>query len=352
MPVTVVVGGQFGSEGKGKVAHFLAKEMGATVAIRVGGPNSGHTVIDSEGKPIIFKQLPTAALLPNVQCVLPAGSYIRTDILLEEVRIARLDPERLLIDPSAVVITERELAEERGSELHCSIGSTQSGTGSAVIARTRRTGPIKLARDEELLQPYVRPAVPFLRERLNKKERVLIEGTQGFGLSVLHSPHYPFATSRDTTAAGFIAEAGLSPLDVDDVVLVLRAFPIRVHGNSGPLVNEMSWEDVTRESNSQTPIFETTTVTHRLRRVGRFDAGIVRVAIACNRPTRIILNHLDYIDSDFRDATELSGRAELFVRRIKQDIRQEINYVGFGPASVIGNQARRGQLVSQRVYDV
>ena len=70
MPVTVIVGGQFGSEGKGKVAHFFAREMGACAAIRVGGPNSGHTVISEKG-PIIFKQLPTAAILPDVQCVLP-----------------------------------------------------------------------------------------------------------------------------------------------------------------------------------------------------------------------------------------------------------------------------------------
>lgn len=69
MPVTVIVGGQFGSEGKGKVAHFFAQEKKAAVAIRVGGPNSGHTVIDSSGSPIVFRQLPTAALLPHVTCV-------------------------------------------------------------------------------------------------------------------------------------------------------------------------------------------------------------------------------------------------------------------------------------------
>jgi adenylosuccinate synthase len=81
MPVTVVVGGQFGSEGKGKVAHFLAQETGASVAVRVGGSNSGHTVIDQSDTPIIFQQLPTAAILPNVTCVIGAGSYINPEIL-------------------------------------------------------------------------------------------------------------------------------------------------------------------------------------------------------------------------------------------------------------------------------
>jgi adenylosuccinate synthase len=244
MPVTVIVGGQFGSEGKGKVAHFLAKEMQATVAIRVGGPNSGHTVIGPNGEPIIFKQLPTAALLPNVICVLPAGSYIQPDILLEEIKLAGLDRDRVLIDPNAVVITERELTAEYESELRGSIGSTQSGTGAAVLARIQRSGAVRFARDEDVLCPYVQAVTPFLRDRLDKHQRVIVEGTQGFGLSLLHTPHYPYATSRDTTAAGFVAEAGLSPLDVDDVVMVIRAFPIRVPGNSGPLPNETSWPSI------------------------------------------------------------------------------------------------------------
>lgn len=75
MPVTVVVGGQFGGEGKGKVAHFLAQEMDARVTIRVGGTNSGHTVIDPRSnQPLILRQLPTAAILPSVFCVLGAPS--------------------------------------------------------------------------------------------------------------------------------------------------------------------------------------------------------------------------------------------------------------------------------------
>lgn len=331
MPVTVVVGGQFGSEGKGKVAHFMAKELDATVAIRVGGPNSGHTVIDTEGVPIVFKQLPTAALLPHVQCVLPAGSYLRADILLHEMKIARLDPERLLIDPNAVVITERELREERESDLRRWIGSTLSGTGAAVIARASRIGTVRLARDEEVLKPFVRSSVRFLRERLDKKERVLIEGTQGFGLSVLHSPHYPFATSRDTTAAGFVAESGLSPLDVDDIVLVIRAFPIRVAGNSGPLPEEISWETLDHESGHRSGIAEYTSVTRSLRRVARFDPRIVHGALAVNRPTRIALNHVDHVDSECAATGRLTRRARSFVRDVTSSLDAPIDYVGFGP---------------------
>lgn len=334
MPVTVIVGGQFGSEGKGKAAHFFARELEATVAIRVGGPNSGHTVIGPNGEPIIFKQLPTAALLPDVVCVLPAGSYIQSDILLAEIRMAGLDGSRVLIDPNAVIITERELATERDSGLCFAIGSTGSGTGAAVINRIRRTDEVQFARDDETLKPYIQAATPFLRDRLNKKQRVLVEGTQGFGLSLLHTPHYPNATSRDTTAAGFVAEAGLSPLDVDDVVMVIRAFPIRVPGNSGPLPNETTWDVITQESNSSIPLSELTSVTRKQRRIAKFDPEVVRLAIAHNRPTRIVLNHLDYVDVDCGSINQLTDKAFLFTKSVETSISKMIQYIGYGRSEV------------------
>jgi adenylosuccinate synthase len=335
MPVTVVVGGQFGSEGKGKVAHYFAKTLGAAVSVRVGGPNSGHTVISESGHPIVFKQLPTAALLPDIQCVLPAGSYISPTLLFEEMRIAKLPSERLFIDPNAVVITDHELAEEHTSDLRSTIGSTLSGTGAAVAARISRRGRVTLARDNAVLKPFVRPTTSFLHEMLLRKERILIEGTQGFGLSALHSPHYPYTTSRDTTAAGFVSEAGLSPLDVDDVVLVIRAFPIRVAGNSGPLPNEISWEVLTNESGSRVSIVEYTSVTKAIRRVARFDAEIARDAILYNRPTRIVLNHIDQIAFECTRTEFLTSRAIDFFRLVESSIDMRIEYVGLGPDRLV-----------------
>lgn len=100
MPVTVIVGGQFGSEGKGKVAHALAREKGARLAVRVGGPNSGHTVIDPRGNALVLRQLPTPAILPDTICVLGAGSYIDPEILLHEIEQTGLSSGRLKIDPN------------------------------------------------------------------------------------------------------------------------------------------------------------------------------------------------------------------------------------------------------------
>lgn len=341
MPVSIIVGGQYGSEGKGKVAHALAKEMGASVAVRIGGPNSGHTVIDPSGAAIIFKHLPTAAILPDVICVLAAGSYINPDILLEEIKIAGLGENRLIIDPNAAVITDIELAEERESRLREEIGSTLSGTGAAVAKRIQRGGNLKLAKDDERLAPYIQPTIPFMRARLSKRERVIIEGTQGFGLSLLHSQHYPFTTSRDTTAAGFLSEAGLGPLDVDDVVLVLRAFPIRVPGNSGPLSGEIDWDVVTKESGKESSLLELTSVTRTVRRVARFEPEIVRQALAANNPSRIVLNHVDYVDANCAISNSLTNHAAQFVQGIEASISRDIDYFGFSQSSLISKMCNK-----------
>jgi adenylosuccinate synthase len=304
--------------------------MNAVAAVRVGGPNSGHTVIDAQGAAIIFRQLPTAALLKNVYCVLPAGSYIQPSLLLEEIRIANLTPGRLLIDPLAVILTDREMTIEQSSSLRDRIGSTLSGTGAAVSSRIARINAIRFAHQEKSLEQYVHATVPFLREKLNKMQRVIVEGTQGFGLSVMHSPHYPFTTSRDTTASGILSESGLSPLDVDDIALVIRAFPIRVSGNSGPLLREISWELLRARSRSDFPETELTSVTRKQRRIAEFDPEIVKLAIMHNKPTRLFLNHIDYVDVSCRQSGQLTEKAQAFIHEIEEQIGMRVDYAGIG----------------------
>ncbi len=336
MPVTVIVGGQYGSEGKGKVTHYLASEMNARFAVRCGGPNSGHTVIDKKGNARIFQQLPTAAILPSVKLAICSGSYIDLNILFREIAETSLDTSRLFIDPEAVIITKELKAREVESSLIRRIGSTGSGTGAAVAARVNRESSLLFAKDVPELQQFVTNVPEILRNELDRRERIIIEGTQGFGLSSLHARHYPFTTSRDTTAAAFLAETGLSPLDVDDVVLTIRAYPIRVGGNSGPLVDEINWETVTQEGGHSQPIEERTSVTKHVRRVARFNPEVVRMAIMVNRPKRIVLNHLDYICN-----TKFDNRNKLittFVHKVEASIGNKIAYLGYGPDLILKNE--------------
>lgn len=178
------------------------------------------------------------------------------------------------------------------------------------------------------LAQYVCETKPYLRDLLDHSFRVVIEGTQGYGLSVLHTPHYPFATSRDTTAAGFLSEVGMSPFDVDEVALVIRAFPIRVPGNSGPLEDECSWADVSESAGAPSLLEEMTSVTQSLRRVARFSAAVVREAILANRPTIVVLNHVDYWDHACRQKGAPTERARIEVANVERLIAQQINYIG------------------------
>jgi adenylosuccinate synthase len=312
MGITIVVGGQYGGEGKGKVAHYFAKERNINIAVRVGGSNSGHTVVNEKNETIILRQLPTPSILPNSISVLSAGSYIDIDILMEEIKVTGISQKQLLIDENAMVITKEDKDNEAHSTLRREIGSTLSGTGSCVIKRIKRNNTTLLAKDIEILKPYIINTKEYLYKQLKKDKDILIEGTQGFGLSLLHSPHYPYTTSRDTTAAGFLSEVGLSPLSVDNIILVLRTFPIRVEGNSGCLENEISWNEL-----EQIP--ELSSVTKKIRRIAKLDSEIIKKSIIANQPNMIILNHVDYIKEEDR---------KTFIKTLEKDINQNINYIG------------------------
>lgn len=330
MPLTVVIGGQYGSEGKGKIACHLAKALDAVYAVRCGGTNSGHTVIDAKGEKRIFRCLPTAAVVPRVKLAICAGSYIEPEVLLKEIDQMGLGPDRLLIDRNAMIISRDMKIEEEACDLPKKIGSTGSGVGAAVARRIARDGSVNFAGEMKFLKPFVGDVSATLRASLKHGERTIIEGTQGFGLSLLHSDYYPKVTSRDTTAASFVSEAGLSPLDVDDIALVIRAFPIRVGGDSGPLPYEIDWETVTREGCHQTPIIEYTSVTGKVRRVGRFDADVVQRAITINNPTKIFLNHVDYFANKID-----SKAAKMQVRNIEKLLNYEIYAYGTSPQAVV-----------------
>jgi len=344
MPVSVVVGGQFGSEGKGKVAlEIVRRDPTVAAAVRVGGTNSGHTAIGLDGQTYRVRQLPAASVDRSIKVILPPGSYIDLSIFSDEVHRLGFGPDQVLISPMARVITEEHKAWERAADLSGSIGSTQSGTGAAVIAmmaREARAIPLNSIQAEEVadLQPYLRDTGWELRHLLDCGKRVVVEGTQGFGLSVLHGGFWPKATSRDTTAAGFLAEAGLSPLDVDDVTLVIRCHPIRVAGDSGPLAGETTWDRIAVEAGVVGDIREFTTVTARLRRVGRFDAELVRRAIQANRPNRVVLNHLDYVDGRARQGI-LTAKAKAFIAGVESAVGCEVNWVGISPASLVDRYA-------------
>lgn len=334
MSIAVVVGGQFGGEGKGKMTATLCRKYQYDVAVRCGGPNSGHTVTFN-GEQIVLRQIPAGVVNPYTKLFLAAGCLIDLDILLKEIDSFNLNPNKLKIDHNAVIINKEYIQKEKKLGLKSRIGSTCTGTGIAVAKRALREKEVKLAKDVEEIKSYI---TDVSREIINshlKGEKIVIEGTQGFGLSIYHSPYYPFTTSRDTTAAGFLSEVGASPLIVSDIIMVIRTFPIRVGGNSGPLPKEISWEIIKQESSYPYKIQEFTSVTKRLRRVARFDIEIVKKATMINMPTHIALMGVDYLDYKNKEAKyykQLTQKTKEFIYWLENELGHNISFIGTGPS--------------------
>jgi len=332
MPSIIVVGGQYGSEGKGKVVALTAGRCSEPWVVRCGGPNSGHTVWIGE-KRTVLRQVPSAAGHPNALLLLSAGCVIDESILHDEANELGLSRDQIVVDPRAALVTDEDKEAESG--IVGSIGSTGSGTGAALIRRMGRGRGVRLAGNAESIRARFRveSVAPLLHAHLDRGGDVIIEGTQGFGLSLLHGPDYPYVTSRDTTASGFASEVGLSPRQVDEIILVVRTYPIRVGGRSGPLHEELTWEDVRAASGAPEAIPEFTSVTQKLRRVGRFDLEAVKLACQYNRPTGLAVMGIDrlaYANYQAKTIDKLTPEAVAFIHTVQKATRVPIEWLGTG----------------------
>ncbi|MCH7726565.1 MAG: adenylosuccinate synthetase [Planctomycetes bacterium] len=335
MPVTVIVGGQYGSEGKGKVVALTARQFDCPVVVRCGGPNSGHSTVIRDEE-CVLRQLPAAAGQSDATLAIAAGCAVDEEVLIKETQYCEVDRERLIVDPRAVLVSNAD--REAELRLVNSYASTGSGNGSALARRVLRSPGTRLAGDSSRLSEYARVErlAPTLHTMIDVGRQVVIEGTQGFGLSLLHGPSYPFVTSKDTTAAAFAMESGISPRDVNEIILVIRTFPIRVGGPSGELRNEISWDVVKEESGATNTEPEFTSVTNNLRRVARFDLELVRSACRYNKPTSLAVMGLDRIDVRNRGATEVSqltDEAMDFLSMLKSELHTPIGWIGTGFAT-------------------
>jgi adenylosuccinate synthase len=332
MSVTIVVGGQYGSEGKGKVVALLAKESNFPWLVRCGGPNSGHTVT-IDGQSVIMRQVPSCAEPEKATFCISAGCVVDEEILLRELDQLKIPQDRIIVDPRSVLVTEDDRKAE--SESLVRIGSTCSGTGAALLRRMSRAKEVRLSKDSEAIKARCRveTVATLLHSRIEDGGDIVVEGTQGFALSLLHGPDYPYVTSRDTTAAGFAMEVGLSPRHIDKIVMVIRTFPIRVAGTSGPFANEFSWEHIKALSGAPEVFPEYTSVTKRLRRVARFDLEAVKLACKYNCPTSLAvmgLDRINYLDTGANVLNKLTAKAHAFLNQVEQTTGVPVEFIGTG----------------------
>lgn len=348
--VDVIVGGQYGSEGKGNVVSYLAREY--DVMVRVGGPNAGHTVASANGA-YTYHHIPSGARDVQAKLLLGPGMTIWLPGLLEEIKECDLGPDRLFIDPQATIIEKADRDAEKQA-LVGTIASTGSGSGSAAARRIleRGTSGLRLARDVSELRAFVGTEGRYhgctgdrLEEAYRNGESILLEGTQGSGLSLFHGI-YPFVTSRDTNVAGCLAEAGISPSRVRKILVVIRPMPIRVGDpdgdqghTSGPLKHSTTFDAIAEKAELDPEALraaEKTSTTKRKRRVGWFEWDQFRKACALNAPTDIVLTFADYIDSK-------NKRARRFEQLTQDTIKfvEELERVAQAPVSLINTRFPR-----------
>jgi adenylosuccinate synthase len=333
MPASIVVGLQWGDEGKGKTTDFLAEQVAMVVRYQ-GGDNAGHTVVKGD-EVLKLHLVPSGVLYRHITSVIGSGVVVNPETLIGELDmlISRgIDVSRVRVSRAAHVIMPYHVALDRANEARldgAKVGTTGRGIGPAYGDRAWRVGlrmedlldrgvlRMRLARllpDKNLLlhsmggapfeiEALVEQAAGWgerlhdhlddttwlVQAALARGEHVLLEGAQGTLLDLDHGS-YPYVTSSNAVAGGATTGGGIGPLQVDEVVGVMKAYATRV--GSGPFPTELT-DDVGEGIRERGR--EVGTTTGRPRRVGWFDAVPIRYAVAVNSVSSIMLNKLDIL---------------------------------------------------------
>jgi len=321
---------QWGSSGKGKLIGAIANKEHPDFAISHNSVNASHWYVADDGFSYKFQQLPTSIVCPTTKAIIGSGAVISLPQLLKEIKDWNLDDERLVIHPNAVVITQNDIDYERKELMR--IASTMTGGGSALGRKIMRHPETKLASHCEELKPFLDDTYGLAIEMLREGKTGLLEIPQGFDLSIDHgmthntndsvSTAYPFVTSRNCDPNTFLGMSGIPFTFVNNVVLNMRTFPIRVGDSSNNKIDgysglelkgsyaggmyvdqkELTWDEITKISNSFTPIKEMTSLTKRVRRVFSFSMMQLYNITRTVQPTALSINFVNYLDATISGA--------------------------------------------------
>lgn len=330
----------YGSTGKGLLAGFLAEKYQPDTVVCAFSPNAGHTYIDGDGNKFVNTAIPNGIVSNNLRRILLGpGSVINPDTLMKEMEqyALYLDGVDIMIHENAAVVTQKHRDEEARAMF--AIGSTMKGVGAAVIDKIRRN-PMEnvIARDALVSTPlegYVVSAQEY-NAALDKGKEVLLEGAQGFSLSI-NQGFYPFTTSRDCTTFQLFSDCALpAAYNWGDVVIYgcARTYPIRVAnrfkdgkmvGTSGPCYDdqeEIEWARLGMEP-------ELTTVTQLPRRIFTFSEQQIMEAVRMNGVDEVFLNFVNYIERDTSPGAMMLGNYIDAVHKAGS----KITMMGWGPTA-------------------
>ncbi len=325
MPCTIIVGAFWGDEGKGKIISYLSLNDKLDFCVRTGSVNAAHTVW-LNGKKYALHMVPAAFINEKCRLLIAAGANVHIDRFLKELELTKVK-DRMGIDQNASIIEGKHSLQDQTSAVNKGIGTTGWGVGPAIEERARRTA--KLAKDIPELKPFLTDGVAEVNGGLDAGKKVLLEGTQGFMLSLFHGT-YPYVTSRDTGASAIASEAGVGPTRVDDVLIVYKSFMTRV--GAGPLPGEISKEEAKERG-----WFETAAGTGRDRRSAPFNFELATKNAKINGATQAALTKLDCMFPECRNArkfADLSADAKQFVKEVEERTGIPVVLIGTGPEAL------------------
>ena len=341
--VTIVIDGQAGSCGKGKICGYLARHDSFSISTNNWSSNAGHTFVDDDGNKVVVSHLPMALLDPKCDLVLNAGSIITPEILFDEIRKYKdfIGDRKIYIHPRAMIILEKHREEEKSI---IKSGSTFKGCGSALSEKIMRKPGIVLAGDYFKEVPNDMIEITDTSVMINNcSGDILIEGAQGQDLDINYGLDYPNVTSRMCSASQLIADAGCSPFKVKDIYMVIRPYPIRISNKTDIGIDiyigdyagssEISWEEVKNRCGAPIDLVEYTTVTKKVRRVFEMNFERLKYNVMINRPTQIVLNFAQYIDYrayKCRDYNLLPDKVKDFIRMIEEKTKIPVTLIGTG----------------------
>ncbi len=324
LPCDIVTGGHWGDEGKGKIVAYLALNDKPEVIARGGvGPNAGHTVY-VDGKKFGLRQIPCGFVAEKARILIGPGVLVNPELVLKELEETSLG-NRLGIDKHCSIIEQVHIDEDKRSKhLKEKIGSTGTGCGPANVARVNRVA--KIAEEIPEIAKYITDVPLEVNEVIKKGKYALIEGSQGFALSLTHGT-YPFVTSKDTSASTLAADVGVGPTNVDNVIVVFKAYTTRV--GEGPFPTEMS-----KEKAEEMGIIEHGTVTGRRRRIGDFDFEMAKRSVMINGATQLAITCIDRLfkgNEGVKKFKDLTSEAKEHIAKIEGKLGVPATLISTGP---------------------
>ena len=383
--VVVVLDSQAGSCGKGKFIGYLAQKGNPEIGINNFMSNAGHTCVLDDGREIMTQHLPTSMVSENTTLMIGPGAAITPHILFDEIiKYHDLIGNRtIIVNPRAVAITEEHAETERQI---LRSGSTFKGCGAAQADKVMRQAMlfgewyenwtkewVGVNSDENydgytfdemkmiINIIWVKDTMDYINDTIDNGGNVIVEGSQGCDLDINYGLDYPNTTSRQCHAGQLVADCGISPRLVTDIIMIMRPYPIRIsnitnlvdeNGNtivtsSGEYAGseEITW-DIVKErcgAPAEMEFGEITTVTKKVRRVFEPNWERLKYVVKLNRPTEIALNFAQYIDWDIMGKTnveDITPKVWEFIRKV-----EEVTGV---PVTMIGTGAKDGEIIDRK----